>query len=150
MIHNYKFGIDLDGTLTDSLPFDYNKYYNRLDELIESAKFIPVKNGVEVISEMELDITIITGRGNSFRKVTNDWLIRNGICFRELVMIEDYENNKFNNEVYLDFKLKAYLSRKINFCLDDDEEVVNMLNNYGIKAVKVDGDFREAFNKLFI
>jgi len=147
MIRNYKFGIDLDCTLTDSPPLIYNGV--SLEELIKSVKFLPVKKGVEVLASLDLNITIITGRGESFREVTTQWLIQNDIEFRELVMIGDYKDNKFDVKLYLDHKREAYLSRGIHFALDDDEEVIKILNYYGVKACKVGEDFREAFNKLF-
>ena len=147
MIRNYKFGVDMDNTLTDSPPLIFE--VDNLEALVESVRFVPVKKGVDVISTLDLDITIITGRGESFRKVTIEWLVNNNIEFRELVMIGDYKDNKFNMGLYLEHKLNAYLSRGIHFALDDDDYVVNMLNCFGVRACKVDGDFRDAFNKLF-
>ncbi len=150
MIRNYKFGVDLDNTLNCS----GNQFYPKLTddelaEIVEKSKCFVPKKGIEVLSDLDLNVTIITGRGECFRDVTIEWLVNNDVPFREVVIIRNYEDNVFDKNLYLKHKKDAYLSRGIHFALDDDEDVVNMLNNCGVKAVKVDEDFREAFNKLF-
>ncbi len=145
-MHNYRYGIDIDGTLTNESPFSVSDSEDKLREII--LKSSPKKN-LNIIKNRDLQIYLITGRQEKYRNVTIKWLQEHEIYFDELIMIPNGSyNGGFNEKIYLDFKLNSYLKHRIHFALDDDPKVVKLLNIYNIKAVQVNGDLREAFNKL--
>jgi len=80
-------------------------------------------------------IVILTGRPESIRDVTEEWLKKYGIEYDALYMRLEKEN-------YIKapiFKKKIYqLHLDDVFCAyDDDEEVIQMWNSLGITAFKV-------------
>lgn len=147
-IQNYVFGIDVDNTLTDTPPFSIDGM--DLEETRKMIRRAPTKKGVEVLSRLDLNIIIITGRGDYFHEDTIYWLNKNNIPFVKLITIDRNKyKHRFNMKEYLDFKLCAYLSNHIHFCLEDDDSVIEVLKNYNIKTSKVEGNFEIAFYNLF-
>jgi|SRR3972149_498413 len=148
-IQNYIFGIDVDNTLTDTKPFSIDNM--DLEETREMIRNAPSKKGIEILSILDLKIVIITGRGDYFHGDTIYWLNKNDVPFVKLVTIDRNKYKyRFDINEYLKYKLDAYLSNRINFCLEDDDRVINILNDYGIKTSKVEKDFKKAFFNLFI
>lgn len=147
-IQNYVFGIDVDNTLTDTPPFSVDKM--DLEETRKMIRNAPPKKGIEVLSTLDLNIIVITGRGDYFHGDTVYWLNKNDIQFAKLVTIDrDKYKHRFNLQEYLKYKLDTYLSNKIHFCLEDDDRVIKVLEDYGIKCSKVENNFETAFYNLF-
>lgn len=147
-IQNYVFGIDVDNTLTDIPPFSIDKM--DLEETRKMIRNAPPKKGIEVLSRLDLNIIIVTGRGDYFHEDTIYWLNKNNIPFVKLTTIDrNIYKDRFDLEGYLKYKLDAYLSNKIHFCLEDDDLVIKVLKDYGIKTSKVDSNFETAFYNLF-
>ncbi len=146
-MYRYNYGIDIDGTLTNERPFSLSDSEEKLKNLI--LRSTPKKN-LDIIKNRDLRIYLITGRQEKYREVTIRWLQEHEISFDSLTMIPNGSYNGFFNEkIYLDFKLNAYIKHHIHFALDDDPKVVSLLNTYNIKSIQVNGDLNEAFNKLF-
>ena len=147
-IQNYIFGIDVDYTLTDTPPFSVEGMdLERTRKMIRNA---PPKKGIEILSLLDLNIIIITGRGDYFHEDTIYWLNKNDIPFDKLITIDRNKyKRRFNMKEYLKFKLDAYLSNRIHFCLEDDDSVIEMLKDYGIRTSKVENNFETAFYNLF-
>jgi len=143
-LQNYNFGIDIDGTLFEGNPF----YISTSEKLIRKHIINSnPKKGIEVILNKDLNITLITGRNEKYRRLTIECLNKYKIPFVKLVMMPDESyGSSFDEKIYLNFKLTSYLENHIHFALDDDIKVVNQ---YNIRAQKVNGDLREAFNNLF-
>lgn len=148
-IQNYIFGVDVDNTLTDSPPFSVDKM--DLEETRRIIRNVPPKKGIEILSILDLHIVVITGRGDYFYDDTIYWLNKNNVPFIRLITIDRnrYKNNMFSLQEYLKYKIDAYLSNRVHFCLEDDDNVINALKEYGIKTSKVENDFERAFYGLF-
>ena len=148
-IQNYIFGVDVDNTLTDIPPFSIDK--KNLEEIRKIIRNAPPKKGIEILSVLDLSVVVITGRGDYFHEDTIYWLNKNDIPFIKLITIDrnKYKGNRFNLQEYLNYKLYAYLSNRVHFCLEDDDRVIEVLKDYGIKTSKVDNDFERAFYNLF-
>jgi len=145
-LESYCFGVDIDGTLTDGInPFATDHVFEEANEIIRWSK---PKPGIEILKP-EMNVVLITARLEKYRKNTIEWLAKNKVPYRKLVMIQSYKDDTFNQQEYLDYKLKSCLENNVSFMLDDDYTVIQMLNNYGIKSVQVNGNFETAFNKLF-
>jgi len=88
------------------------------------------------------DLQIVTGRNEAFRKVTETWLIWNGIEFNRVLMRADKDNrpdNIIKSEI-LD-RLRAE-GRDIAFAVDDRQQVVDMWRDNGVTCFQCDvGDF---------
>jgi hypothetical protein len=147
-IQNYIFGVDVDNTLTDSPPYSVDNM--DLEETREMIRNAPSKKGIEILSILDLSVVVITGRGDYFHEDTIYWLHKNNVPFIKLVTVDRNKyKDRFNLDEYLRYKLDAYLSNHAHFCLEDDDRVIEVLKDYGIKTSKVDSDFERAFHNLF-
>lgn len=145
-MYRYNFGIDIDKTLTTGNPFSISESEDVIKKTILNST---PKPGLEVIKNKDLHIYLITGRQEKYRKVTIQWLHNHEIPFVDLIMAKNnLYKGFFNEETYLKFKLDAYLKYHIHFALDDDIKVIDLLNTYNIKAVQVNGNLKESFDKL--
>lgn len=80
-------------------------------------------------------VVILTGRPDSIREVTEEWLKRYDVEYDEL-----YMRNKSEHYIKATvFKKKIYqIYLEDVFCAyDDDEEIIQMWNSLGIPAFKV-------------
>lgn len=80
-------------------------------------------------------VVILTGRPESIREVTEEWLSKYDIEYDELYMRNEKEHyikasvfKKGIYQIYIDDVFCAY---------DDDEEIIQMWNSLGIPAFKV-------------
>lgn len=147
-IQNYIFGIDVDNTLTDTPPFSVDGM--DLEETRKMIRNAPPKKGIEVLSTLDLNVIIVTGRGDYFHDDTIYWLKENNVQIAKLVTIDRNKyKHRFNLQEYLNYKLNAYLSNKIHFCLEDDDRVIKVLKDYRIITSKVEDNFETAFYNLF-
>lgn len=147
-MQRYRFGIDIDGTITNEQPFSIQSSEDSINKIILSST---PKHNLNSIKNRDLQIYLITGRQEKYRRSTIRRLQEFEIPFEKLIMVPNNSyTGFFNEEIYLKFKLNAYLKYHIHFALDDDIKVVNILNKYNIKAVQVNGDLKEAFDKLFV
>ncbi len=148
-IQEYIFGVDLDNTLTNVQPYKVDGMdLEKTRKIIRNA---PPKKGIEILKITGAQVIVITGRGDYFHDDSLYWLEKNDIEIIKLVTIDGnkYTNHKFSLDEYLKYKLDTYLSNKIHFCLEDDDNVISMLNKYDIKTSKVEDDFEKAFFNLF-
>ncbi len=148
-IQDARLGVDVDGTLTDTPPFSTDVI--DLEETRQIIRNAPVKKGVEILSIMCIKPFAITGRGNYYHDDTLHWFNINKIPYRKLFTIDGnlYEGMKFDFKAYLKFKVNTYLDNNIEYCLEDDINVIRELEKYGITCSLVKDDFEEAFWKLF-
>jgi hypothetical protein len=140
--------VDLDETISNESPHAFLQLTDR-EEIYKSCRACTVKSGVEVLHEANLRPLVITGRRESLREITQEFLDINDIPHRGLIMVpESTYPNGFTWQEYYDFKIKAHIDHKITMALDDNPTVVRMLNDIGITAKVVDKDFRSAFIAL--
>lgn len=142
-------GIDIDGTLTED-KVDRDMFTLDPREVEKRMSNLSPKKGIDVLFDSDLNIHIITGRQEKFRSVTVDWLNIYGIPYKDLTMFPDnfYEKHGYDVPRYAGLKLDIHVRKNIRMSLDDNEHVVNMLNEFGISACKVDNNFKEAFERV--
>ena len=144
-------GVDVDGTLTNErlgeevmtlTPRQIEKRYMECT----------LKKGADILFQKGINSFAITGRRETYKEVTKDWFKMVGIPYKELVMVPNnfYPNDFFDLKKYIDFKINSHLQRNIKYGLDDSIYVINALKRNGIIACKVDEDFRNAFENLFV
>lgn len=152
MSQDINLGVDVDGTLTKEVLGNEILFLSQTE--IEKAMLdCTPKDGIDVLfhTDFSVRIYIITGRQEKFRNVTIDWLDMYGIPYKEIYMPPDgfYMLNRYSVPTYTEWKLDIHIQKNIHLSLDDSEQVVNALNEHGIPACKVDGNFRDAFEKVF-
>ena len=146
-------GVDVDDTLTVATTKIWKKDAPDVIDLDIANKLLLANKryGIEVLSNSELKIVLITSRHEEYREVTLQWLQKRLIKHNKLVMRNfRFSTGVFNVDEYLQYKYKACIENNVKYMLDDDEKVVNMLNSYGISSVLVDknGRFDTAYFKL--
>ncbi len=147
-IQNYIFGIDIDNTLTSERQCFANM---SLEDTRIKMRNISPKKGIEILSILDLNIVLITGRGSYFYDDTVYWLRKQDVPFTKLVMIDkDKYKSRLTFQEYVRYKLNAYLENNVHFCLEDDDAIINAVRCYGIKASKVEDDFKRSLYDLFI
>lgn len=90
----------------------------------------------------DFDLILVTGRNEQFRKITEQWLVWNGIPFSRLVMRKDKDNRAdyIVKEEILDQLLTEGV--KIEFTVDDRQQIVDMWRRRGVMCLQCDvGDF---------
>jgi predicted kinase len=101
-----------------------------------------VKGVLNRYSEYGAEIIIVSGRNGKYKKITEDWLKNNGIPYNSIFMREEGDSRKdfiIKKEIY-----EREIKGKYNvlFCLDDRNQVVDMLRNEGLSVFQVaDGNF---------
>ncbi len=106
MIHEtgYKFSVDMDGILCEDVPqgigLDEEKYVNWL----KTAKPF-------MIPTQEID-TIITGRLNKHRGITEKWLKENGVRYKKLEMIDLESDYGKTVQKIIEFKIEVLKKSK--------------------------------------
>lgn len=81
-------------------------------------------------------IVILTGRPDTIKEVTENWLYDNGIEYDELYMRvkQEYYTKAytFKKKIY-----EIYIKDDVLCAYDDDEKIIQMWNELGIPAFKV-------------
>jgi hypothetical protein len=107
------------------------------EELIKNDK--PNYPMIDLAKKYKKDgfqIIVLTGRPESVKNVTDEWLKKYGVDYDKLYM-RNWENNFLKAPIY---KKKIYETEIKNdvFCAyDDEEEIIQMWNSLGITAFKV-------------
>lgn len=142
---------DLDGTLCDTSHRQHHVQPPEGQKKNWSAFFKgiaddPVNEPVmEVLNGMQLaryQIVYCSGRNNQYRDVTREWLDKNWAPYGELYMRQDNDSRPdyIVKEILLDFEVLTRYN--ILFCLDDRNQVVEMLRRRGLTVFQVaPGDF---------
>jgi acid phosphatase class B len=86
------------------------------------------KDGFEVI--------ILTGRPDSVRDITKEWLDKYGIEYDQLIM-RNWENNFLKAPIYKKKMYETIIKSDVFCAYDDEEEIIQMWNSLGITAFKV-------------
>jgi len=140
--------IDIDNTLSlSNKRFELAKKENgKLDwDIVHSSKNIimdepnlPMIELAKNYKENGTEVIILTGRPESTRKVTKEWLEKYDIPYDKLYM-RSWENNFLKAPV---FKRKIYeteIKENIFCAYDDDERIIDMWVELGIPSFKVIG-----------
>jgi predicted kinase len=130
--------VDIDGTLAhkgDRNPFDYkNVDKDTVDEVIMET--------VNQFYRLNYRVIIVSGREDSCRDLTIQWLNDNIIKYHDLYMRKSKDMRKdaiVKKEIYDEFIKEHY---SVLFVLDDRNQVVEMWREIGLKCLQVaEGDF---------
>lgn len=130
--------VDIDGTLAHMR--DYRKPYDwmkvHLDDLDEIV--------AEIVRLLEFDyeIIVMSGRDESCRAITEEWLAKHEIGYKHLFMRPEGDMRKDNiikHELFNDYVRDNF---DVKFVLDDRAQVVDMWRAMGLKCLQVEpGDF---------
>lgn len=143
------FLVDIDGTLAHMRkyrgPFDWHKVH--LDDVDDVIAFVvdAIRHGSEFTEGANGDpikVIVMSGRDESSRVKTEDWLDRHGIWFDQLYMRPEKDQRKDN--IIKEELFNAYVrdNYDVRFVLDDRNQVVDMWRAKGIKCLQVEpGNF---------
>jgi len=128
---------DIDGTLahmSDRSPYDWSRVgEDTLDKAVAS-----ILDGVAG----DVEIILVSGRDESCRKTTQEWLEWNTVSYDHLYMRPEADNRKdvvIKQEIFDEHIRDRY---NVLYVLDDRNQVVEMWRNMGLKVLQVaDGDF---------
>lgn len=126
--------VDIDGTLAhmqDRSPYDYSKVMSdTLDDVIAD------------ITRKYKTVVVMSGRPESCREDTENWLRKHAVRFDKLFMRTTGDNRK-DSIVKLElYKEHVEPNYNISFILDDRNQVVKMWREQGLKCLQVaEGDF---------
>lgn len=141
---------DLDGTLcnidhrlhhvrrTDDKSKDWKSFFEGIpnDSVNDWCKTI--LNGIE----SNQYIVLCSGRPDSYRKITEEWLKNNDISYNKLFMRNraDHRQDNITKELILDFEILTRYTPY--FAIDDRSQVVEMWRKRGIICLQCnEGDF---------
>lgn len=129
---------DIDGTLAhmhDRSPYDPSLYHtDTVDETIREIVSRYFNDGIKVI--------LCSGRDDTYRGVTQDWLHKHGVQYHALHMrpAGDKTNDALVKKALYEQHIKP--NYEVLFVLDDRNRVVRMWRDEGLKVLQVaDGDF---------
>lgn len=144
---------DLDGTLCD---VEHRRHFVRGEGKKDWKSFFegisldpinePVERVVKCMSHLIYPIVYCTGRSEQYRDVTTEWLSRHGLLnldhgtYLFMRPRSDSRADFITKELLLDFEVLTRFD--ILFCLDDRDQVVDMLRRRGLTVFQVaKGDF---------
>jgi uncharacterized HAD superfamily protein len=137
--------VDIDGTLSDARPRlhfvrppegvsrDYEAFHSRCGE------DKPIKEMVRLVSALANDskmIVLVTGRPDTYRDITQDWLDNNGVVYDELHMRPAGHNApapEFKKGVLDTLRSKGH---DVFLALEDQQSVVDMWRANGIHCLQ--------------
>lgn len=142
--------VDIDGTIAkvgDRLKYlqqekkDWDSFYEHCDE------DEPIKDIIELIELMQIheyNIVFCTGRRESVRKKTEDWLFKNIWCLREYKLLMRKDNDwRHDTEVKPELLANAGITPdNVWFVLEDRDSMVAKLRDLGFRVLQInDGKF---------
>lgn len=140
--------VDIDGTLAHMngrSPYDYSKVTTDIvDEHVRDIVRLWTFNVKNVISEDFNTgyVIIVSGREDSCKDETYNWLVDNYVPFDELYMRKSgdmREDSIVKKEIYEEWIKPRF---NVKFVLDDRDRVVKMWREQGLKVLQVaEGDF---------
>ena len=117
---------DIDNTIlyhTNRTPFDWSDLSG--DTLIQGMDHL-----IDMFNFYDYYIIIMTGRPESVRSQTKEWLSKNGIVYDELIMKpEQFEKGFIFKQRELVRLLENY---DVKFAFDDDQKCANMYKENGV------------------
>lgn len=129
--------MDIDGTLADMRgirgPFDWEKVHldKPIQFIVDYAKFI--------MDNTDHSLILFSGRDSSCRKLTEEWLWKQGITFSGLYMRPSGSNanDSLIKETLFDNHVKGKYS--VDHVVDDRAQVCKMWESMGFRVMNVGG-----------
>jgi hypothetical protein len=144
---------DLDGTLAliderrkistkENGKLDWNIFFNSNNIKLDKPN-IPVINILKSLIKENFKIYILSGRLETTKKATLEWLSENNIEFDQFWMRKDNNLEKYISDEILKEKWLLEIGKKNIMCVFDDRtKIVNMWRRNGINCFQVaEGDF---------
>lgn len=129
---------DIDGTLAKIDPENPRDVYDgsRVGEDIRVTEVADVLNALK--NEYHY-VYVVSGRDETYRKVTSDWLISNGIWYDKLFMRKESDKRPDSLVKYEILRDNIYgeLRQGVAGVFDDRERVIDMWRAQGIKTFDV-------------
>ena len=132
--------VDIDGTLAKNVSRGHYDY-SRVPEDEPHKDIIHLVNSF-LLSNPLCELLLVSGREDSCRSATLDWLDSNNIFHDELFMRRtgDYRKDYIIKEEIFREHIEPYYT--IEFVVDDRNQVVNMWRSIGLRCIQVaDGNF---------
>lgn len=142
--------VDIDGTIAkvgDRLKYlqqekkDWDAFYEHCDE------DEPIKDIIELVELMQIheyNIVFCTGRRESVRKKTEDWLFKNVWCLRKYKLLMRKDNDwRHDTEIKPELLTNAGITPdNVWFILEDRDSMVAKWRELGYRCLQVaDGKF---------
>lgn len=136
---------DLDGTLCN---IDHRLHFVKADKKDWKSFFDGIGDDkvnewcAEILWKFDLPVVLCSGRPDSYRKETEDWLEKNNVSYNHLFMRErgDYRSDDIAKEIILDFEILTRF--KPYFVVDDRDQVVKMWRKRGLVCLQcANGEF---------
>lgn len=136
--------VDIDGTLAEKgerSPYDYSRV--KEDGLYQDIAFL-----IDRLTDNTSYYTlIVSGRDDTCRNETMEWLVRHGIYYDELLMREtEVDIDEFGGKLP-DFEVKYRLFDEhirdtwcVDFVIDDRRQVIDMWRGIGLRVLDVAGN----------
>lgn len=142
---NKIFVCDLDGTLSNSEWRSHFAAAGEWDEFHSKSKLDSPHADVCLLIQMLVDVgnecIVVTGRSESYRKITEDWLTRHSIPVHAVLMrmASDWgPATTVKVKLLSDYLDKNGLSKSdVMFALDDNERMIDAWRAWGIPAYQV-------------
>ena len=144
---------DLDGTIAlidkrrelSSKPngkFDWDIFFNPKNIDLDEPNF-PVINTLKSLKNSGYKIVILSGRLETTKKATINWLNKYNIVFDDFKMRQNSPTGKYISDVELKRGwLKEIGKENVQFVFDDRNKLVEMWRNHGLTCFQVnEGDF---------
>lgn len=136
--------VDIDGTLAHMngrSPYDYTKVSTDVVDPVVSD-IVRRYRSVDIMDDNPLYVVIVSGREDSCKPETEQWLQDNHIPYDELHMrkTDDKRDDRIVKKDIFDTWIKNRYN--VKFVLDDRNRVVEMWRSLGLKVLQVgEGDF---------
>jgi hypothetical protein len=138
--------IDIDNTLCNSNPrFQLATNSNgKIDwdiahtptYIIADEPFYPMIDLSKYYKKSGVEVILLTGRPESVREVTNEWLAKYGVEYDQLIM-RSWEDNFLKAPIYKKKMYKKYIQSNVICAYDDDERIIDMWIELKIPCFKV-------------
>jgi uncharacterized HAD superfamily protein len=126
---------DIDGVICDPLywvekyvPDDWEKYFSH------TLDFLPIKEVIALITAFRESVILVSGRPESNRQLTIQWLTENYVHVKTLFLRKDSDKRPTH-----EIKLEWYAAIKPDIILEDDPIVVAAARKAGYTVLQVHG-----------
>lgn len=140
---------DFDNTITQTPPSEIHVTEDINQLKINFSKALP-RDGIFNINKLPFIPLIITGRTETFRDVTQEWLTKNTIWnYRDIIMLHDaFYSNGYNHEDYVDWKVQTFIDHNVNIVVDDVPEIIDLCEENGITSFLVEKNMNTTIERV--
>lgn len=135
--------VDIDGTIAekcDRSPYDYSR-------VGEDGLHWDVAYLVDLLAQDDYDVLIVSGRDDTCRRETRDWLNSRGVEYQRLFMRDTEKDIDEYGGKDPDFLVKYRLFDEhirgrwsVQYVIDDREQVISMWRGIGLRVLDVAGN----------